>query len=155
MGSRHGRLAAGLSAAWESELVSSRTLTLVAEEISEPHHRARLLVLSAFCRAHASRLLARLAAMGRGPLPVPPEVDLDSAPMPVLLEREAKHARACAARYAQLTEHARAQGDVSSAWVCELNRTEETERADELMKLVEAMRAPPPEHRGWSSQPFP
>ncbi len=73
MGSRHTRLAAALAAAWESEVVSARTLALLAERTHEAHVKARLMVLAAFCRAHASRLLARLSSLGRGPLPVPPE----------------------------------------------------------------------------------
>ena len=72
MGARHGRLAAALAAAWEAELVSAKTLTVIAERSQDVRLKARLLVLAAFCRAHASRLLARLSAMGRGPLPVPP-----------------------------------------------------------------------------------
>nr|WP_249351552.1 MULTISPECIES: hypothetical protein [Corallococcus] len=99
--------------------------------------RARLMVLAAFCRAHASRLLARLAALGRGPLPVPPEeIDLD--PDTVLeLRREGAFARASAARYETTAEMARQHADLSSAWVCELNRTEEQDRARELLALAE------------------
>ncbi|WP_244224654.1 hypothetical protein [Corallococcus sicarius] len=99
--------------------------------------RARLMVLAAFCRAHASRLLARLAALGRGPLPVPPEeIDLD--PDTVLeLRREGAFARASAARYESTAEMARQHADLSSAWVCELNRTEEQDRARELLALAE------------------
>ncbi|WNZ65356.1 hypothetical protein QEG98_18050 [Myxococcus sp. MxC21-1] len=79
MGARHTRLAAALAAAWEAEVVSARRMTALAERIADARVRARLMVLAAFCRAHASRLLARLAALGRGPLPVPPEdIELDS-----------------------------------------------------------------------------
>ena len=78
MGTRHSRLAAALAAAWEAEVVSAKTLTTIAESCGDVRMKARLLVLAAFCRAHASRLLARLSAMGRGPLPVPPEeVEVD------------------------------------------------------------------------------
>jgi hypothetical protein len=99
-----------LAAAWEAEVVSARRMTALAERIGDARVRARLMVLAAFCRAHASRLLARLAALGRGPLPVPPE-DIELDPDTIL--------------------------ELSSAWVCELNRTEEQDRARELLALAE------------------
>ncbi|MBX5482494.1 MAG: hypothetical protein IRZ16_11760 [Myxococcaceae bacterium] len=137
MGTRHGRLAASLAAAWEAELVSARTLSTIAERSEDVRLKARLLVLSAFCRAHASRLLARLSAMGRGPLPVPPEdVEVPHELRRALVE-EAAAARASAGRYEEMAETARLQADYSSAWVCELNRAEEEDRAVELMKLAE------------------
>ncbi|MBF5044034.1 hypothetical protein FGE12_16670 [Aggregicoccus sp. 17bor-14] len=136
MGARHTRLAAALAAAWESEVVSARRMTALAERVEEPRSRARLMVLAAFCRAHASRLLARLAALGRGPLPVPP-LDVDPCGELVLeLRREAAFARTSALRYETVAEMARTHADLSSAWVCELNRTEELDRARELFALV-------------------
>jgi hypothetical protein len=137
MGARHTRLAAALAAAWESEVVSARRMTMLAERLTDSRSRARLMVLAAFCRAHASRLLARLAALGRGPLPVPPEeLTLDEDTVQEL-RREAAFARASAARYETTAELARQHADLSSAWVCELNRTEEQDRARELLTLAE------------------
>lgn len=137
MGARHGRLAAALAAAWEAELVSAKTLTVIAERSQDVRLKARLLVLAAFCRAHASRLLARLSAMGRGPLPVPPdEVEVVEDLRQALLA-EAVGARTAAARYEEMAENARQQADYSSAWVCELNRAEEEDRAQELSRLAE------------------
>ncbi|HZI15858.1 MAG TPA: hypothetical protein VE153_36160 [Myxococcus sp.] len=137
MGARHTRLAAALAAAWEAEVVSARRMTALAERIGDARVRARLMVLAAFCRAHASRLLARLAALGRGPLPVPPEdIELDADTI-LELRREGAFARASAARYETTAELARQQADLSSAWVCELNRTEEQDRARELISLAE------------------
>src|SRR4051812_45696419 len=99
MGTRHGRLAASLAAAWEAELVSAKTLSAIAERSDDVRLKARLLVLSAFCRAHASRLLARLSAMGRGPLPVPPEeVEVETDLRRALVD-EASSARSSAGRY--------------------------------------------------------
>lgn len=70
--------------------------------------------------------------MGRCPLPVPPEeVELEADPA-VELKAQAHTARHAAARYDSLAESSRAQADVSSAWVCELNRAEEAELAEEL-----------------------
>jgi len=137
MGARHTRLAAALAAAWESEVVSARRMTMLAERLGDSRGRARLMVLAAFCRAHASRLLARLAALGRGPLPVPPEeISLDDDTV-LELRREGAFARASAARYESTAELARQHADLSSAWVCELNRTEEQDRARELFALAE------------------
>jgi hypothetical protein len=130
-------LAAALAAAWESEVVSARRMTMLAERLGDSRGRARLMVLAAFCRAHASRLLARLAALGRGPLPVPPEeITLDGDTV-LELRREGAFARASAARYESTAELARQHADLSSAWVCELNRTEEQDRARELFALAE------------------
>lgn len=137
MGARHTRLAAALAAAWESEVVSARRMTMLAERLGDSRGRARLMVLAAFCRAHASRLLARLAALGRGPLPVPPEeIELDEDTV-MELRREGAFARASAVRYESTAELARQHADLSSAWVCELNRTEEQDRARELFALAE------------------
>lgn len=142
MGARHTRLAAALAAAWESEIVSARRMSALAERVGDARARARLMVLAAFCRAHASRLLARLAALGRGPLPVPPE-DIELDPDLVQeLRREGAFARASAARYESTAELARQHADLSSAWVCELNRTEEQDRARELFALAEGTLAP-------------
>ncbi|HEX8820504.1 MAG TPA: hypothetical protein VF794_11305, partial [Archangium sp.] len=125
------------AAAWESEVVSARRMTMLAERLGDSRGRARLMVLAAFCRAHASRLLARLAALGRGPLPVPPEeISLDGDTV-LELRREGAFARASAARYESTAELARQHADLSSAWVCELNRTEEQDRARELFALAE------------------
>jgi hypothetical protein len=139
MGARHTRLAAALAAAWEAEVVSARRMTALAERVGDPRARARLMVLAAFCRAHASRLLARLAALGRGPLPVPPE-EIEVGPdLAHELRREGAFARTAAARYEGTAEMARQHADLSSAWVCELNRTEEQDRSRELLSLAEGV----------------
>jgi hypothetical protein len=136
MGSRHSRLAASLAAAWEAEVVAARAMTLLSDRSHDPRVRARLLVLAAFSRAHASRLLARLASLGRGPLPVPPaELEL-SDDFHSALQFEAQNARAAAQRYASMATLARNEADLSTAWVCELNRAEEDDRASELTRLA-------------------
>jgi bacterioferritin (cytochrome b1) len=141
MGGRHSRLAAALAAAWEAEVVAARVMTAVADKAAEPGLRARLLVLAAFSRAHASRLLARLASLGRGPLPVPPdEVEVQQSVVEAL-RAEAASARQCAIRYEAMAAFARSSADVSTAWVCELNRAEEDDRASELSRLAEAAAA--------------
>lgn len=146
MGARHSRLAAAMAAAWEAEVISARRLTAFAERVEEPGARARLLVLAAFCRAHASRVLARLAALGRGPLPVPPE-DVTSDQETVIegIHREIAAARAGSHRYRSMAEVARSQSDLSTAWVCELNRAESDDLAIELSRLLEGRltRGPP------------
>lgn len=136
MGVRQTRLAGSLAAAWEAEVVSARVLAAMADRASDAKLKARLMVLSAFCRAHASRLLTRLSAMGRGPLPVPPDhVEIDEE-LPEALRREAVSAKAAAVRYEAMAASARGQSDLSSAWVCELNRGEEEGRASELVRLA-------------------
>jgi hypothetical protein len=153
MGARHTRLAAALAAAWESEVVSARRMTALAERVEDPRSRARLMVLAAFCRAHASRLLARLAALGRGPLPVP-SLDVEpSADLLGELRREASFARTSASRYETVAEMARTQADLSSAWVCELNRTEELDRSRELFALVQGPLAHAPTPRAALAAP--
>ena len=67
-----------------------------------------------------------------------PALDTElSADLLVALRREASFARTSAARYEQVAEMARTHADLSSAWVCELNRTEELDRARELFALVQ------------------
>jgi hypothetical protein len=136
MDARHTRLAAALAAAWEAEVTSAKTLVAAAESAAEPRLRGRLMVLSAFCRAHASRLLARLAAMGRGPLPVPPDAVTLEEDVATVVGNEAILAKASARRYSSLAEAARASADYSSAWVCELNGAEEDDRAIELDRIL-------------------
>ena len=131
------RLAAALAAAWEAEVVAQRVMTELAERTEDRRCRSRLLVLSAVCQAHASRLLGRLASIGAGPLPVPPD-ELDIAPdLAEALRREGVRARCSAVRYAQVAEACRKTNDPAAAWVCELNRAEEEDRAAELMAMAE------------------
>jgi len=127
-----------MAAAWEAELVSARRLTAFAERVADNSARARLLVLAAFCRAHASRILARLSALGRLPLPVPDEDVGEDEPLREGLRKEAREARAAADRYEEMADLARTQADLSSAWVCELNRSEEEDLYLELGRLAEA-----------------
>jgi hypothetical protein len=114
-------------------------MTALAERVGDPRARARLMVLAAFCRAHASRLLARLAALGRGPLPVPSEDVEVGEDLALELRKEGVFARTAAARYESTAEMARQHADLSSAWVCELNRTEEQDRSRELLTLAEGV----------------
>ncbi len=142
MGDRHSRLGALLAAAWEAEVVSGRELAALARDAPDLTAKARLLVLSAYCRAHASRLLARLSSLGRGPLPVPADDEdfddegpPDEAAVDERLARLASHARVAAARYEAIADLARRRQDLSSAWICELNRSEERDLVGELGRL--------------------
>jgi hypothetical protein len=138
---RPTRLAAALAAAWEAEVLAQRAMTELAEFVEDRRSRSRLLVLSAVCQAHASRLLGRLASLGVGPLPVPPE-DLN---LPDLLSdalrKEGLRARNSALRYAQVAESCRQANDPAAAWVCELNRAEEEDRSAELLAMAEQVRS--------------
>ena len=136
------RLRAALAAAWEAEVISARRLQSMAER-APLRDRARLLALAAFCRSHAARIVARLSTLGSCPLPVPPdgvELDPDASRE---LRAHARCARRAAARYAALADASRARSDVSSAWVCELNRAEEVELAEALEGLGLAGRGGP------------
>jgi hypothetical protein len=142
------RLAAALAAAWEAEVTAAQRMAALADRVATPAARSRLLVQSAFCRAHASRLLARLSTNGRGPLPVPAAPDRpDEPPLGAVeaLVEEARVAKDAAARYRAAADLARKQGDLSSAWVCELNGNEEADRATQL--LVMAREVEQAEHR--------
>jgi len=137
MGGLQTRLAAALAAAWEAEVLSQRVMTELAEQVADRRNRGRLLVLSAVCQAHASRLLGRLASLGAGPLPVPPE-DLELPPrVSEALRKEGLRARCSAVRYAQVAETCRRLNDPAAAWVCELNRAEEEDRSAELLAMGE------------------
>jgi hypothetical protein len=135
LSARHTKLAALLAAAWEAEVGSARRLSELAERASDRRIRARLLVLAAFCRAHASRNLSRLVALGQGPLPVP-DYRSDMETVVEGLHHEEGLARILAERYRVMATLARQQGDLSTSWVCELNRSEEEDRADELAGIL-------------------
>ena len=130
------RLAAALAAAWEAEVTAAQRMASLAERLLAPSVRSRLLVQSAFCRAHACRLLARLSTHGRGPLPVPTSEEAPRAVLVEALVEEARLAKDAATRYRAAADLARKQGDLSSAWVCELNGTEEADRATQLLAMA-------------------
>jgi hypothetical protein len=134
------RLAAALAAAWEAEILSQRVMIELADLTEDRMVRSRLLTLSAVCQAHASRLLGRLASMGSGPLPVPPD-DLEIAPdLSEAIRHEGIRARTSSVRYGQIADSCRALNDPAAAWVCELNRAEEEDRAAEMLTLAERVR---------------
>jgi hypothetical protein len=130
------RLAAALAAAWEAEVTAAQRMASLADRVLVASLRSRLLVQSAFCRAHACRLLARLSTHGRGPLPVPAPPDGEAPGAVEALEAEARLARNAATRYRAAADLARKLGDLSSAWVCELNGTEESDRATQLQAMA-------------------
>ncbi|MBI5547861.1 MAG: hypothetical protein HY901_28595 [Deltaproteobacteria bacterium] len=133
------RLTATLAAAWEAEMRSVLTLEQLAERAPDVRTRSRLSSLAAGCQAHASRLLARMAAIGGGPLPVPPdEVELPAS-LAEALRAEAERTRDSAERYAGMANLARKAMDPSAAWVCELNRAEELDRAFELAEMAQRL----------------
>lgn len=130
------RLAAALAAAWEAEVTSARRMAALAERIPAAGVRSRLLVQSAFCRAHACRLLARLSTHGRGPLPVPAALLELPVELAEALLQESRQAKDASTRYRAAAALARQHGDLSSAWVCELNGNEEADRASQLLLLA-------------------
>ena len=136
MGTQKMRLSASLAAAWEAEKLSILTLEKLAERAGDRKLKARLLARAAGCQAHASRILARLAALGGIPMPVPPDDVTVAASLDVALLDEAERANLLAERYTALANLARKVIDPSAAWVCELNHAEEADRVQELMELA-------------------
>lgn len=134
---RHGPLAAQLAVLWEASVYAGRCHIALAEVVGDARCRARLMVLAAFSRAHASRLLAHLAGMGRGPLPVPREetpaigTDIVGA-----LRAAAADAATLERRFARCFEAATTANDLSAAWLCRLNETEERDAARELAAMA-------------------
>jgi hypothetical protein len=136
MGGLKTRLTASLAAAWEAEMLSLLTMELLAERAPDGTTRTRLGALAACCQAHASRLLARIAAIGGGPLPVPPDEVQLPRDYGQAMRQEAERSRCAAERYSMMANLARKAMDPSAAWVCELNRAEELDRAFELSELA-------------------
>lgn len=135
-------LAAKLAALVEAEHQSLRSMELLKERVSEAGPRARLSILTVFCRAHTTRLRNRLEQMQVGPVLVPEAAgDTLSSRVPLesALRIEAGWARTVAGRYDIVGEAARAQGDISAAWLCELGRQEELERAQGLDDIRRAL----------------
>ena len=120
-------------------MLSIMALEKLAEESLDARVRARLTALAAGCQAHASRLLARMAALGGSPLPVPPEDVELSENFAEALKTEAQRARNLAERYSLIAQFARKLNDASAAWVCELNRAEELDRSAELEEMAERL----------------
>lgn len=136
MGGLKSRLTAALAAAWEAEMLSVLVLEKLSERPADLRTRSRLAALAAGCQAHASRLLARMAAIGGGPLPVPPDDVALPEGLSEAMREESDNSRASADRYSQIASLARKAMDPSAAWVCELNRAEELDRAVELADLA-------------------
>lgn len=128
-----------LAALWGAEMHAAERMKALGEATEHGRQRARLLVLAAFHRAHASRLYARLAAMGRPILPVPDAPQGFGTP-----EQEMRHLlglnEALAERFGPVAQMCRDAADLSSAWVCELNRTEALDAAGELRRMLEPER---------------
>lgn len=133
------RLRAALNVAWEAATLAARERAALAELVACPRDRARLKVMAAFSRAHASRLLQHVVSLGRGPMPIPGDEPPVDAHHHRALRAAAARARVSAKRLGEYAELARQQADLYSAWVCELNRTEEEDAARELLGMAAAM----------------
>lgn len=129
---RHTRLAAVLSSMWGACIIDARTLAAWAVRCPHDNIRARVLNVAGVRRAHASRLLARLAALGRGPLPVPMEAPT-SLPS---LSASAAMARTLATICERADKMAVEHEDLSTAWVFRLMRTECIDGALELNAIA-------------------
>lgn len=112
---------------------------------AQPGLAVRLMVLHAFSKAHSNRIQVRLQNLGTGnmPAPVPCPGAVPSDVRQAMLQ-EAALAQKLEARYQALAVEARAQGDLSTVWVCDINATESKDCARELRRYSE----------GWV-EPFP
>jgi hypothetical protein len=138
---RHGYLVALLAALWEAETSAALYRVALAERLSCPRLRARVMVLAAFSRAHASRIMARLTALGRGPLPVEPEGPAVGSDVGRALLAASAASTLRAERAARAHDHAVKAGDLSSSWVLALNRTEDIDAAKELAAMAQELGA--------------
>lgn len=102
--------------------------------------KARLAMLCAFMRAWRSRLMARMEAHGRPLTLAPPEVLEVGTPLQEL-EHLVHLCEVLAERFAKAAQLAREAADLSTAWVCELNRVEALDAAGELRRMLEPERA--------------
>jgi hypothetical protein len=129
-----------LAAAWKAEMVEMLTLQALAQMAREPRLQTRIASWANVAKAHTSRLLTRIAALGGGPLPVPPDEVEVTQSLCEALAAESDSARFSAERYAVIALAARKIFDPSTAWICELNRAEELERANELSEFAQTLR---------------
>ena len=134
------RVTAMVAAAWKAEMVEMLTLQALAQKAREPRLSARISSWASVAKAHTTRLISRIAALGGGPLPVPPEEVEVTVPLDEALAAEIENARYSAERYALIALAARKVFDPSTAWICELNRSEELERANEFSQLALTLR---------------
>lgn len=129
------RLQALLAVAGRDSAEEARRMTALAERMSDPRIRARLMVLAAFCRAHSSRCLNRLGETKVGVRCLAVASTCETQTLPTM-RQEAQSARALAARFEGMAALAREAGDMSTAWVCALNQTEEEDRFRILTEMA-------------------
>ena len=131
------KLHAALAGMWtESRGAALRLDALAGMEDEGSRRRAYVAVQAAFCRAHAARIGARLQQLKATLIPCAAEVSPIGGDRYAALRHEARLAREFASRFEDLAEMAREHADLSTAWACELNRTEEMDRARILAELA-------------------
>lgn len=129
-----------LAALYEGALSAAARIRLLTERHSDARTRVRLSVQHAFCRAQANRLKVRLDALGAIYTSQLTAADtIASVTLLRALHWELAFTEVMAERSRAAAELARQQADLSSAWVCELNRTEEQDRARELRGFIMEM----------------
>lgn len=138
-------LYARMASACSSAGVSDLKLRSLAQRVGDRRVSARLNVLASFCRSHKQRLLVRMQAQRKLTL-VPADGVVPESSAPKLsgdvvaeLRSEAEVAKTHALYYEETANLARQHADLSIAWVCDLNRTEEQDRARELLSLVDML----------------
>lgn len=116
------RLIGKLVACWDVEMQVNYIVEQLLEDTRSKKQAAKLRDIAASGQGRASRILARLAALGGSPLTVPGEYEVTDPQEALKLAHKllgclepAYTAAACLARDAQ---------HPSEAWACELNRAE-------------------------------
>ena len=134
------KLHAALAGMWaESRGAALRLDALAAMEAEGSRRRAEVAIQAAFCRAHAARIHARLQQVKAMLMPCAAEVAPVSGDRCAALRREARLAKDFASQFEDLAELAREHADLSTAWVCDLNRTEEIDRSRILLELAQGV----------------
>lgn len=129
---------AALAGMWaESRGAALRLDALAGREEDGSRRRAYVAVQAAFCRAHAARIGARLQQLKATLMPCAAEAPPVGGDRYAALRREARLAREFASRFEDLAEMAREHADLSTAWACDLSRTEELDRALILVELAQ------------------
>ena len=132
------RMAALLVRFWEGELELVRLVEWAIFSCKDVAIVSRLFVHGAVCRAAATRCQHRTTALG---VPFRPVARISKLPddLPSVLWLVAWAAEAARDRSSELADLSRKEGDLSTAWVGDLNRIEKDDMVREIRKMLEGL----------------